>query len=167
MFSIFRRKKSLEPVPLSPEADAFLAAATAEFNDKQAALSANWSFGEYEQWGFDQYSGLFTLTLADGSRVLADGQILGSHSPRDGSWEWAWNNPNVEAGVARASQAVRDLGERLGISYLTHGRIPVEGDVFVSYLCAIGVKATGSDGAFLGSAGAINVHVLLANLRRA
>ena len=166
MFSIFRRNKPAEPAPLGPEADAFLAAAAEEFNEKQAALAANWGFGEYTQWGFDQDSGIFTLTLANGSRVLADGQILGSHSPRDGSWEWAWNNPNVEAGVARASRAVKALGERLGIPYLVSGRIPVDGDPFVSYLCAIGAKATESEGAFRGSAGAINVHLLLFNPRR-
>ncbi len=167
MFSIFKRKKPIDLAPLSPEADTFLAAATSEFNEKQAVLSSEWRFSEYEQWGFDQYSGLFALTFADGSKVLADGQILGSHSPRDGSWEWAWNNPNIEVRVAQASQTVKELGKHLGISYLEHGRIPVDGDAFVSYLCAIGVKATDSDGAFLGSAGSINVHVLLANLRHA
>lgn len=167
MFSIFKRKKPADPAPLGEEADTFLAAATAEFNEKQAALSADWSFGDYEQWSFDQSSGLFTLALADGSKVLADGQILGSHAPREGSWEWAWNNPNVEPGVARASRTVKALGKRLGIPYLVQGQIPVAEDASVSYLCAIGVKATESAGAFLGSAGAINVHLLLANLRRA
>ncbi len=167
MFSIFKRKKVVEPEPLSPEADVFLAAATAEFNEKQAVLGSQWNFDSYEQWGFDQYTGVLSLTLADGSRVLADGQILGSHSPGDGSWEWAWNNPNVEAGVTTASQKVKELGARLGISYLVHGRIPVDQDVFVSYLCAIGAKATDSAGSFIGSAGPVNVYLLVSNLRRA
>jgi hypothetical protein len=107
------------------------------------------------------------LKLADGTRVLADGQILGSYSPRDGSWEWAWNNPNVEAGVARASHKVKELGKRLNIAYLVRGKGNMPGGVLVSYLCAIGVKATESDGVFKGNAGPIEVHLLVTNLRRA
>lgn len=166
VFAIFRRKRAKEGSQLSPEADAYLASATSEFNEKQAALSSQWGFGSYEQWNFDQYTGVLELKLADGSSVLADGQILGSHATRDGSWEWAWSNPNVEAGVARASHRVKKLGARLGISYLVQSRIPVEEDSFVSYLCAIGVKATDSNGVFVGSAGPINVHLLVSNLRR-
>lgn len=167
MFSILKRMLRAKPATLSPEADAFLAAASQEFNVKQAGLAKDWGFGNYAQWGFDQAGGLFTLTLHDGTRVLADGQILGSHSPRDSTWEWAWNNPHVEPQVARASRQVRDLGKRLDIAYLVRGKIPLGGDGFVSHLCAIGVKATGSDGVFAGRAGAIEVHVLLTNFRLA
>ena len=167
MFGLFKRKNPLESGKLSPEADAFLAASMSEFNLKQTALASDWSFTNYEKWDFDQYSGMLVLTLADGSRVLADGQILGSHSSRGGSWEWAWNNPNVEAKMATASYKLKELGSRLGISYLVHGKIPVEGDALISYLCATGVKATDSDGAFMGSAGPINVYLLVSNMRRA
>lgn len=166
MLSIFKRKKTREIGALSPEADAFLAAATTEFNEKQALLSSQWGFDRCAQWGFDQYTGVLELTSADGSRVIADAQILGSHSSRDGSWEWAWNNPNVEPGVARASHAVKALGSRFGIPYLVQGIIPADQPMFVSYLCAIGIKATDSDGIFQGPAGPINVCLLVSNLRR-
>jgi len=60
---------------------------------------------------------------------------------------------------------VKELGERLGLSYTTAGMIPVPGEELVSYLCAIGLKATSSLGVFRGAAGPIEVMILLKNPR--
>ena len=146
---------------LSPEADKFLAEATAEFNEKQAVMQSEWRFGTGKQWGFDQESGVFRLDFPDGAEFEADGQILGSYCAGNSSWEWAWNNPHVHPAMARDSRKVKELGKRLRISYLTEGRVPVTGGEFLSYLCAIGLKATDSFGAYRGSAGQIEVMILL------
>jgi hypothetical protein len=151
--------------PLSPEADQFLAEATAEFDTKQAALDRDWHFNDFKQWGFDQLSGTFRLEFDNGTEFQAEGQILGSYSDDDQSWEWAWHNPYVSDAVARDSREVKKLGERLGLSYATTGKIPVPGEEFISFLCAIGLKATGSLGIFRGTAGPIDVMILLKNPR--
>ncbi len=167
---MFTRKKKAEPkidldAPLSAEADKYLGTATAEFNTKQEALRRDWRFDSYKQWGYDQFSGVLKLDFEDGSQFSADGQILGSYSAGGHSWEWAWNNPNVEAAMTRDSKLVKQLGERLGIAYLVAGMIPAPGEEFVSYLCAIGIKATDSIGVFRGKAGAIDVMITLKNAR--
>src|SRR5258707_8246312 len=146
---MFNRKKKSDPkidfdAPLSPEADKFLAEATAEFNTRQEAFRRDWRFDSQKQWGYDQVSGILKLDFADGAEFQADGQILGSYSASGGSWEWAWNNPNVETTMARDSKEAKQVGERLGISYLQAARVPMPSEKFVSYLCAIGVKATDS-----------------------
>ena len=151
--------------PLSPEADKFLAEATEEFNTKQEALDRDWHFDDYKQWGFEQLSGVFRLEFADGTEFQADGQILGSYSATNLSWEWAWNNPYVDPSIAKASRTVQEVGERLGLSYTASGMIPVPGEELISYLCAIGLKATGSLGVFRGAAGPIEVIILLKNPR--
>ena len=153
--------------PLSPEADQFLAEATAEFETKQAALDRDWRFDDFKQWGFEQLSGTFRLEFADGTEFQADGQILGSYSDNEKSWEWAWHNPYVDPSIARDSKTVKELGERLGLSYTAAGTMPVPGDEFVSYLSAIGLKATDSIGVFRGTAGPIDVLILLKNPRTA
>jgi hypothetical protein len=153
--------------PLSPEADQFLAEAMEEFNTKQDALDRDWHFDDHKQWGFDQLSGVFRLELGNSTEFQADGQILGSYSPSNASWEWAWHNPYVDPAVARDSKAVKELGERLGLAYATTGMIPVPGEELVSYLCAIGLKATGSLGVFRGTAGPVEVMILLKNPRMA
>jgi uncharacterized protein DUF6882 len=152
--------------PLSPEADKLLGAAVKEFERKQKKLDADWGFDSYQQWGFDQFSGTFRLEFEDGDQIHADGQILGSYASNNRSWEWAWNNPFVDASMARESQLVKEEGERLGISFLQTGPIAVPNEEFVSYLCAIGVKITGSIGAFRGTAGPVDVAILLKNPRR-
>src|SRR6266704_2575837 len=135
---------------LSPDADKFLADAAAEYKTKQAALQSEWKLHSHKQWNFDQTIGLIELKYEDGTELLADGQILGSYSPADGTWEWAWNNPNAMSKVSRDSAKVRDVGKEYGISYLQAGVVPVPDEKFVAYLCGIGLKATGSIGIYRG-----------------
>ena len=136
--------------PLSAEADQFLAQATAEFNARQKALDAEW-LADFKQWGFDQRSGIFRLQFRDDTEAHFDGQILGSYSAAENTWEWAWNNPWVEADMARDSHLVRDLGRRLAIDYLRQGMIPLPDGQFVSHFCAIALKATQSLGVYRGA----------------
>jgi len=167
-----KRTSKEKPTPvagldqLSPEAEKFLAKATEEFKTKQEALERNWHFDEYKQWGFDQLSGVFRLEFDDGTEFQADGQILGSYSAANHSWEWAWHNPYVDPSIARDSKEVKELGARLGLAYTTAGMIPVPAEKFISHLCAIGLKATGSFGVFRGTAGPIEVVILLKKPRR-
>jgi hypothetical protein len=165
MLSIAKRKKSRATfdfdAPLTPEADEFLAQATAEFNQKQKALKTNWRFGQHKQWGFDQQSGILKLEFADGAELHFDGQILGSYSPSQHSWEWAWNNPWVEAAMARDSRQVKKLGDRFNIAYLQAGLVPLPDGQFVSYLCSIGLKATDSVGVYRGQCDPVDVIILL------
>ncbi len=67
--------------------------------------------------------------------------------------------------MTRDSELVKQLGERLGIAYLVAGMIPTPSEEFVSYLCAIGIKATDSIGVFRGKAGPIDVLITLKNAR--
>ena len=151
--------------PLSPEADAFLAAATAEFNAKQEELNRHWRFDQAQQWGFDQESGLLKLEFADGAELHFDGQLLGSYSAGQSSWEWAWNNPWVEPAMSRDCRLVKEAGEKYDIDYLQAGLIPLPDGQFVSYLSAIGLKATDSIGAYRGACNPVDVVILLRNPR--
>jgi hypothetical protein len=167
---MFWQKNKTEPkldfnAPMSPEADKFLSEATAEFNAKQASLRNDWRFDSYKKWGYDQFGGVLKLDFEDGAQFCADGQILGSYVASKLSWEWAWNNPNVEDAMKKDSLVVKQVGERLGISYLVTGMIPAPTEEFVSFLCAIGMKATDSIGVFRGNAGSVAVMITLKNPR--
>ena len=165
MFGLFRRKPDFDAVP-SAEAQAYASEALAEWRAKQAALEREWRVGFQETWGFDQSEGVLRLEFQDGSQVMADIQILGTYSRADRSWEWAWNNPNVNRDLARASEAARALGKKLALSHLTAGMVPAPNEETVARLCSIGVKAAGAAGTFRGRAsGAIEVVLLLDRLR--
>ena len=170
MFGLFRRKRTKDPeidfdAPLSPEADKYLADASTEFNAKQEALRRDWRFGTATRWAWDPPTGLFTLDFADGAQFAADGQLLGSHSPQDSSWEWAWNKPRLEATAMKDSKLVKTLGEKLGLPYLIRGMVPIPGPLWVTYLSSLGVKATDSIGVYLGNTGDLKVAITLKNPR--
>ena len=151
--------------PLSPEAAKFLDDAAKEFAVKQEALQRDWRAESGSAWGFDQTTGVFRLEFPDGAAWEADGQILGSYQASDQSWEWAWNNPHVDRPVARDSEALKALGPKLGIAYLEAGKVPAPTDTTAWYFASLGVKATGSAGAYRGPNGPIEVIIMLKRLR--
>lgn len=151
---------------LSPETDQFLREALEEHNRNNDILKEKWSFENYASWGFDQETGLFFLQLEDGSRIEADGQILGSHDPAKRNWEWAWNNPHVLDAMKRDSIAVRKFGEEHQISYLCAPVVPMPDKQFATYLAAVGEKITASQGVYPANVGTITGYVMLKNLRK-
>ncbi|MGA2747973.1 MAG: DUF6882 domain-containing protein [Verrucomicrobiota bacterium] len=166
MFSFFSKNKKRLYAPLTPEQDAFLATCTREYNEKLETLNRDWSFSNYKRWGFDQFSGVFFLELHDGSRVEADGQVIGSYFPSRNSWEWAWNNPNVEEPMKRDVQLVRTFGEKEKIDYLRKGVVPAPDKLFPMYLSGIAIKISGAEGVFAGNAGPLQVFISLKRLRK-
>lgn len=150
---------------LSPEAAQFLAEAQVEFKASQRAAKQDWHFEDFERWGFDQLTGTFRLEFADRKELHADGQILGSYSESAGTWEWAWHNPYVSPAIARDSQLVRDTGRRLGLACTASDVVPAVDEKFILECCALGLKATGSLAVFRGSAGPVDVLILIKNPR--
>jgi hypothetical protein len=161
-----QKREKHDSSDLSPEADCWLADAVAEFNAKQEALKQEWGFGSFERWAFDEATKTFSLQFPDGTGFEADGLVLGTYCAGDGSWEWAWNNPNVAAGLAVPRETLTEVGTRLGISYLTIGMVPAPTRELATYLCAIGVKASGAIGVYLGGEGPVEAAIVLTNPRR-
>jgi hypothetical protein len=150
---------------LSTEADAFLEASNVEFNHKQAALHAEW-LNDQKRFDIDMGKGLLRVQRATSS-VLFDIQLAGSHGKRDGTWEWAWNNPNVPPALSAASAKARTLGEGYGLRYATSGKVPVPDPHFPWFLSALVVKASGALGVFAAPGGDIDYYFVLFNPRRA
>jgi hypothetical protein len=153
---------------LTPEADQFLAAACAEYADKQEALEhREWRLASCAEWGFDDASGVVTVRFEDGSEWQADGQFLGSFSPDDRTFQWVWDSPDMSEHLTRDSRLVKDVGERFGLRYLLMGGgcFPLPGAEFVDYLCSIALKATESIGVMEAEADAMIGFILLKNPR--
>jgi hypothetical protein len=163
---VTRKVQKRNPADLSPEADQWLAAALAEYNSKQKILHDEWGFGAFERWAFDTTTKTFTLHFADGTEFEADGQVLGTYCPGDNSWEWGWNNPNIEPPIAVPAEKLKSLGKGLRISYLTAGRVPAPTREVAAYLCAIGMKATDAIGVYLGGEPPVEAAIVLFNPRR-
>ena len=148
---------------LSPEADRFLADATAELNTKQETLKRDWRIDSFKDWEYDDARAILKLNFADGAQLQADGQLLGTYLPDGHSFEWAWNSPHFGEAITRGSKLVKRKGEELGISYLQAGMVPVPGEEFLSYLCAIGAKVTESAGIFRADGGGVDILIAVKN----
>ncbi len=159
----WKRKNGFKPSP--PEAELFRGTAVDEFNHKQAELSQNWRFDVYSRWQFVPEDGLLHLDYADGARLTACGQLLGTYMLSDSSFEWAWNNPRFPDAIIRDSLLVKAASARLDAQYLAAGMIPVRDEEHVSFLCAIALKVTDSTGVFRGSEGDVHPIILVKDLR--
>lgn len=151
---------------LPPEADRWLDDASKEFDRKQATLQKDW-VRQFNRWEFDPATGELVLFHDDGLKSLASAEILGSFSPDKKTWEWAWNNPDMPAKFCQKSLLVKAFGEHFGLEYLVQGTVPIYRDEepMISYLCAIGLKATGSTGIFRGGDDGLPVYFLLFNAK--
>lgn len=95
--------------PLPEGDERALLADAARWLDAAALRDARaFALGEERAYAFDQETGALTLRHADGTSLALPGRILGSFRPQDGSFRWAWANPGVAPGAARAALAVRD-----------------------------------------------------------
>ncbi len=149
---------------LTPEQDAFLASATSEFNSSLEEYEFVHS-DDYDEWKYDQYSGVYKH-LKEGKTVLeADAQIAGSVFSSAGTWEWAWNNPNVEEAAKVDSYRVKEYGERENIEYFKTGIIPLAGKSQGIYFSSVAMKLSGSQTVVAVPMGECMIFLLLKNIR--
>jgi hypothetical protein len=151
---------------LSPEQDALLDDAIKEHNTKNDILMKEWGFGDPKEWGFDQTSGRFFIIGKTGARVEASGQIYGSFSATDRSWEWAWNNPYVADSLKQDALLVQAYGRKENLGYLCQGKLLLPDETAATYFAAIAEKLSGAQGVFPARSGSLIVYIGLKNLIR-
>ena len=124
----------------------FLDSAIHEHNANNDILNKQWGFDNYSEWGLDQDSGSFFIQLPNGKMVEAQGQIYGSFSSQDNTWEWAWNNPMVEEFMAKDSLKIKEYGEYENLDFLSEPIIELPDQNTATYLGAIGEKINNAQG---------------------
>jgi hypothetical protein len=160
---LFKRKES-RSFDLTPEQDEYLAGAIDEYNNSLKTVNEHYGFSDYDEWGYDQYSGKFQLKK-DGSIIIeANAQIIGSYDEIEKDWEWSWNNPNVEDSAKADSFLVKEYGDSENIWYFKEGIVPVLRDEQAIYFAAVGKKLTSSQAIFPGDSGNLTVYLLLKNI---
>ncbi len=154
--------EELFDTPLSAAADEFLTACNIDFNNKQQRLTEQW-LSDCERYDVDFERGVLSIARKDGPAVIFDVALVGSHNRTEGVWEWAWNNPNVEASLAVPKSALAPIGREFQLKYLLSGFVPVPMEDFPWYLCGIALKVTGALGTYLATHGDVEYYLLLDN----
>lgn len=114
-----------------------------------AAAHAKWGLGTADRWDLDQPTGVITWTFPDRT-ASADAQLLGTHNPSSGTWQWAWANASIAAELSRDSLDVKAWAERAGHQSLTLPELPADEELAAT-LAAIAVRVTHATGFYRAS----------------
>ena len=163
MFGNLFSKNTTFKFELTPDQDEFLAAAIELYNQTLKEFNERYNITKYA-WGFDQETAKFQLKKNEKVKYEADGQIIGSYSKSEGSWEWAWNNPNIESSVSKDSLKVKKYGEKEDLRYFCEGSLSIENENYAAYLAAVGQKLSGAAVTYRGAMGDLSIYILLNNL---
>lgn len=91
-----------------------------------------------DDWDLDTTAAHLGFTDASGRRHDVRAHFVGSASPQDGTWLWAWENVNgFPAPFVRQARRVRELGEREGIPQLATATLPLTPALPVRLLGAV------------------------------
>ena len=162
---LFKKNKP-KVFDLSPEQDEYLGDAINEYNISLKTFNEGMKFNDFDEWGYDQYSGKFLLKNNGEKIIEAEAQIIGSYHSPEKSWEWAWNNPNIEEEAKIDSHTVKEFGNKQNIWYFSEGKVPVLKDEQAVYFAAVGMKLTNSQAIYPGAAGDLIVYLLLKNIHK-
>ena len=119
--------------------------------------AARWGLGTAERWDLDQTMAVIRWTFPD-KTAEAPAQILGSYSPRSGSWLWAWANDSLRPATRTASEAARDWGAANGQALLTRPRLEVTEEQ-ADEITAIAFRVTMATGFYRAPTGSGVVYV--------
>jgi hypothetical protein len=104
-------------------------------------------------WRIDPAGSAFVFTDAGGDERTVRAHFIGTSSPEDGTWLWAWENINgFPAPFVRRSEQIRALGERYGVAELTTATLPLDDALPARLLSAVGA-VTGITAHFAASTG--------------
>ncbi|WP_339912019.1 DUF6882 domain-containing protein [Symmachiella dynata] len=70
-----------------------------------------WGLGANSGWDLDQESGGIVFHFADGFKVFAPVQIIGSLNVDKQSWLWAWANPSILDPLTQQAEDLKSYGE--------------------------------------------------------
>jgi hypothetical protein len=77
----------------------------------------------YENWFYDQTTGLLTFSTAD-KQLNFKFVNVGSYSEKSNTWKWSWDNDTTLGKVKEATRLIKDFGERLNFPKLLEGFFP-------------------------------------------
>ncbi|SRR5665213_337062 len=94
-----------------------------ELIEKNELLKQTYGLSGSERYDYDVDAGIITFSNQGVASVIAEIQIVGTTSERNGNWLWSWANDWWPKSIATAAETVRQFGiekdiEELATEYL-------------------------------------------------
>ncbi len=132
------------------EFEHFLKAALDELWEKQDKLEAEYAFGSYARWFFDQETG--KLEMFDGNdRKALEAEVIciGSYANNSSSWKWAWSNDTIVPAQRERSESLKALADLTGIGlFSSEAACSIENENMAWELAAMSVKHLNAHGVY-------------------
>lgn len=127
--------------------DAWCEEAFADFTAKQNRNAEAYRLESWLRYDYDLNAGTLTFSDAQGPRVVADIQVVGTTAQTD--WLWGWSNAAWPVSSIEAMRRVRDFGAENGIEELTTEILKGDDLVGVGWmLTAISTRVLGAEGGY-------------------
>ncbi len=141
----------------------FLANATAELKEKQAHLTAAYSFGSHKRWMFENDKAKLQFFNHDDQLVIEAEIIdIGSYSPAASTWKWAWAYESINPLLKADSLRIKELEDVTDLVIFGE-KEPIEADDYLAWeLAAMSVKHLNAMGCYRAFSSARNVYMFFA-----
>jgi Family of unknown function (DUF6882) len=90
----------------------FIKQSLASLELQQAAHNATWGLGKADTWFIDLDVGEISFHFPDGNVARAPLQVVGTYSPKDGIFLWAWHHPSILEPLRAHSRLAKAWGEK-------------------------------------------------------
>ena len=131
----------------SPEV--FVQQAVEEITAKDLKHATNWGLGEEVSFVADQDAGTITFLFADGARVSAPMQIIGTYNIADETFKWGWDHPSVIESHRKHAELALRFGQDNQLSNYTQSIVPCTKDEAWAFT-ATAAKLGNANGAYVG-----------------
>lgn len=99
----------------SIEFDQFIDRCYDELERKQFYLKAEFGIGNCEKFEIDWQSGILKLKENSTVKLIAKITPIGSYSPKNSTWMWAWEYPYIPDSLNQKTQQIKELGNLTGM----------------------------------------------------
>lgn len=149
----------LVDVPQANRAESFLQQAMVALKAQTAHNTETWGLGTEVQWNLDMNAGSLHFTFADGRKLSAAVQVVGTYNTDNDSFLWGWDHPSVPEPLRRAARLVREYGQAQGIeAFTTRTTGCTEADAWS--FAAVAAQLDGAAGAYRGDAGGTWIYMV-------
>lgn len=141
----------------------FLTSATDELKAKQASLTERYGLGTHKRWMYETDKAVLQFFNQQDELVLeADIIDIGSFSPANSTWKWAWAYENISIAMKDKSLRIKALGDTTDLVIFGEDKA-VEADEYLAWeLAAMAVKHLGALGCYRAYSSARNVNMFFA-----
>lgn len=119
----------------------------ASLKSLQAELHKQYNIDSYENWWYDQHTGLFTFSTGGEKELNFKYVEVGTFSEKSATWMWAWHNESILDKARKPSEAIKEFGGTHCFEKLTTGTF--ESDEYDAWeFAAIALELLGGKGVY-------------------